>query len=337
MHASSALSLATLLAAAPFSGCLGVDNMEEFKAALGFHEVAAPPPSDLLPPIATATASASVVRVQEAVVFEADGSDPQGLPLLYRWDFGDGSGIDGARVSHAYEADGEYRATLTAESTSGLSAADSVSVIVTPNRAPVPELRILRNGATIQEAILGEPLTFSALGSEDPDADPLSAAWGFGDGSSAQGLEATHGFARGGRYAILLTVRDPYGGQASASAILPVAFQTAASGTLHADDAPATFAVPVEPGAARLHATLRFDAGAGANDLTLRVYDADRAEAASSAGSTPLPSSPGENAAEEVTLSGTQLADRRPGVWTVVVERASGVSVDYVLAIVVGY
>jgi PKD repeat protein len=57
------------------------------------------------------------------------------------------------------------------------------------------------------------PLTVSFNGttSTDPDADPLSYLWDFGNGDTATAGVVTRTFATNGTYPVKLTVRDPFG------------------------------------------------------------------------------------------------------------------------------
>src|SRR5437667_10047367 len=52
---------------------------------------------------------------QDTIHFDGSSShDPDGdLPLLYRWDFGDGSADTGATPAHLYTSEGGYTVTLT--------------------------------------------------------------------------------------------------------------------------------------------------------------------------------------------------------------------------------
>ena len=65
----------------------------------------------------------------------------------------------------------------------------------------------------------GAPLTvrFSGLGSSDPDGQPLSYAWDFGDGGKSSQAEPVYTFTREGHFTTRLTVTDPQGAAGSAA------------------------------------------------------------------------------------------------------------------------
>lgn len=91
----------------------------------------------------------------------------------------------------------------------------TVTVNQPPNRAPSAEIQ----GPT--ETFVGDQVTFSAIAS-DPDGDPLSFAWNFGDGATGTGASVTHIFAAEGVFTVRLTVSDGNGGTASASQAVTV-------------------------------------------------------------------------------------------------------------------
>jgi PKD repeat protein len=57
----------------------------------------------------------------------------------------------------------------------------------------------------------GSPVTFNGTGSFDPDGDPLTYDWVFGDGNTGAGATPTHTYADNDTYNVCLTVTDPYG------------------------------------------------------------------------------------------------------------------------------
>ena len=69
----------------------------------------------------------------------------------------------------------------------------------------------------------GQVATFDGTGSSDPDpGDTLTYAWAFDDGATASGPMASHAFATPGGHTGTLTVTDPTGLHASASATVTV-------------------------------------------------------------------------------------------------------------------
>jgi PKD repeat protein len=75
------------------------------------------------------------------------------------------------------------------------------------NTAPAAEAT-----ATPTDPTTGQPVAFSAAGSTDAETPgALTYAWRFGDGTTANGVTATHAYASVGRYTARVTVTDPGG------------------------------------------------------------------------------------------------------------------------------
>ena len=150
--------------------------------------------------------------VSPGEVVEFDGSlsqDIDGEITYYHWDFGDGGTAEGAKVSHVYEQPGRMLVRLTVSDNSGVSsgrAYDEVSVRV--NAAPIAVA-----GGDIEAYFEGahDGIVFDASKSYDPDGDPLTYHWDFGDGKSANGMIVTHKYLKPGTYTVKLTVNDGSG------------------------------------------------------------------------------------------------------------------------------
>ncbi|MGI5488420.1 ThuA domain-containing protein [Microtetraspora malaysiensis] len=68
------------------------------------------------------------------------------------------------------------------------------------------------------------PLTvsFSSAGSADPEGEPLTYAWDFGDGTSSTAPNPTKTYTEDGEYTATLTVKDPGGNTGRASVLITV-------------------------------------------------------------------------------------------------------------------
>jgi serine protease len=85
--------------------------------------------------------------------------------------------------------------------TAALVAAQNPAAIVA-DQAPVAAVGGSYSGKT------DELITFDGSGSFDPENDPLTYAWDFGDGSFGTGLAPGHSYGVAGTYRVLLTVND---------------------------------------------------------------------------------------------------------------------------------
>jgi len=83
------------------------------------------------------------------------------------------------------------------------------------NRAPVAAFTATPDGGYAPLDV-----AFDASDSLDPDGDPLTYAWSFGDGTSGSGVAAAHTYAHAGTYEAILRVTDP--GGLEGAALLPI-------------------------------------------------------------------------------------------------------------------
>jgi Tol biopolymer transport system component/chitodextrinase len=141
------------------------------------------------------------------VDFDGSGSsDPDGTIASYAWNFGDGDTDTGATVSHTYDTEGTFNATLTVTDNNGLTNTASVPINVT-SAAQQPHA-IIEADPTEGEA----PLTVQFDGSQSTDPDgpdtSLTYSWGFGDGGTSTEQKPSHEFTGEGIYKVVLTVTD---------------------------------------------------------------------------------------------------------------------------------
>jgi subtilisin family serine protease len=81
----------------------------------------------------------------------------------------------------------------------------AVSAVPAPgtNHAPIA------NAGVDVSGLVGQTLTFDASSSSDPDGDPLTFSWNFGDGSPvASGTVVTHVFSSAATFTVMLTASD---------------------------------------------------------------------------------------------------------------------------------
>ncbi len=72
-------------------------------------------------------------------------------------------------------------------------------------------------------ALLGDPTGFDGSGSIDPDGDPLTYAWAFGDGATGSGVKPAHVFGSAGSFPVTLEAIDPTGLSSTAAGTAEVA------------------------------------------------------------------------------------------------------------------
>ena len=110
-----------------------------------------------------------------------DSYDPDGLPLTYRWNFGDGATSTGSPVSHTFDDAGVFTVVLRVTNSVGRFGETAVDINVINNRP---------SAVIVAKPVSGpEDLTvyFDGSGSDDLEtpADELIYQWSFGDGKNA--------------------------------------------------------------------------------------------------------------------------------------------------------
>jgi len=88
------------------------------------------------------------------------------------------------------------------------------NVYATNNEPPAAKIE------AVAEARVGMEISFDASDSSDPNGDPLEYLWDFGDGNTAEGIEAQHAYQKMGSFSVTLTVSDPEGASTEAGTII---------------------------------------------------------------------------------------------------------------------
>lgn len=88
------------------------------------------------PPLAALSANRTAGKLPLEVAFDASASrDPDGAPLKFTWDFGDGKTAEGVRATHAFTTAGMWPVTLTVTDPQGV-ATTALANIAAGNEAP---------------------------------------------------------------------------------------------------------------------------------------------------------------------------------------------------------
>jgi glucose/arabinose dehydrogenase/PKD repeat protein len=183
------------------------------------------------PPTAVAAGTPTSGQAPLAVAFSSAGSsDPEGRPLTYRWDFGDGTTSTAANPSHTYTTAGRYTARVT--TSDGTLETVSNAVTITAGSPPVPRITAPTDGRTFRA---GDVITFSgdATDPQDGTLPPSRLSWRIVfhhdthihpvlDGATGSSGTVTiptsgHSFRGDTSYEIVLTATDSDGIQASKS------------------------------------------------------------------------------------------------------------------------
>ena len=168
-------------------------------------------------PVASAGGPYTSVR-GAAITFDGSGSaDPDGNGLSYAWDFGDGSAPgNGASPTHAYASLGTFTVRLVV-SDGATSSAPAFASATISNRPPVA------NPAGPYSGVRGAAVALSGAASSDPDGDPLTYRWTFGDGGTSTLAAPGHVYTTVGTFTVTLIVNDGQADSAPATTTVTIA------------------------------------------------------------------------------------------------------------------
>jgi PKD repeat protein len=110
-----------------------------------------------------ANPAGSYSGANQPIAFDGSrSSDPDGDPLTYAWDFGDGTTATGVSPTHAYAALGEFTETLVVNDGT-VSLLPALTTVTIANRAPVADADPTRPRSSARVTLAG--------GGSDPDGD----------------------------------------------------------------------------------------------------------------------------------------------------------------------
>jgi len=176
------------------------------------------PTGVVLPPASAPTAQFTIspipVNFNVASTFDASSSSPgSGASAItsYAWNFGDGSTGTGKVVSHTYTQStspgNSYNVTLTITNDRGLTATATQAVSVDASPAPSGDWVFSPSTPNV-----GDTVFFNADAVKPAAGHRIvQYTWNFGDGSSVDGVQATHVFLVAATYQVTLSATDDAG------------------------------------------------------------------------------------------------------------------------------
>lgn len=163
------------------------------------------------PPVACFTENETQGFPPLAVNFDASCSnDADGTIVNYRWRFSDGSIASGINTTKIFSEPGAYSVSLTVTDNGG--AKSVVTHVITVN-SPVQACCSCSEGMVIS-GWADLTLQFDASCSKSLNENMIvSYTWDFGNGDTAEGINAVYTYTEAGTYIVRLTVTDSKGYQ----------------------------------------------------------------------------------------------------------------------------
>lgn len=213
-----------------------------------------------LPPVCSAEASlvAAAGGAGDAwqVDFWGEGADPDGGPVTFAWDFGDGATAVIPDLEHTYSAPGLYPVTLTVTDDEGEDCTATLQINLELGGPALSGQPGVWAAPLALVAPVGEPVQLTAA-AEALDGGDLTYLWTMGDGVSASGPSPTHTYTTPGQYPLTLTITNQNGETALATASIYIFAPTAQQTVISPNDTsclgggPGLFNVAYDGGQAR--------------------------------------------------------------------------------------
>lgn len=125
---------------------------------------------------------------------------------MWSWDFGDGEMASGQRVNHSYINPGNYKIVLVVNTENGVATDSSKTILVAPSLEQFNASIPVSYSVSERKTKIGTKIKFVST-----TENATEALWDFGDGNTANGLQAGHSYASAGDYKVRLKVKGNFG------------------------------------------------------------------------------------------------------------------------------
>jgi len=158
------------------------------------------------PPVAIARADVTNITVGATVCFDGSQSyDPEGAPLIYDWNFGDGATASTATACHSFQAPGTYTVNFAVVDIRNAADVERLTIKVFARPLVVLTANPMSCPSTVPVQFDGSQST------ADAGRTLASFLWNFGDGTTSTNVAPAHQFVPG-LFTVTLTVTDDLGG-----------------------------------------------------------------------------------------------------------------------------
>ena len=146
-----------------------------------------------------------MTKIEKEIQFKDKSSDPEGLPMGYMWDFGDGTTSTEQSPVHTYSYPGNMTVTLTVTDDEEAESSIQSYIIILPNGSPDADFTY-----SPKDQLNNHDVMFKDQ-SKDEDGYINAWKWSFGDGVVSNLKDPVHRYLAGGNYSVQLTVTDENG------------------------------------------------------------------------------------------------------------------------------
>lgn len=183
-------------------------------AEAAIDDLLGPPPAENTAPHAECDGPYTGIVDEEIYFYSVGSYDPEGDPLAYTWNFGDGAKSIESSPRHRYGETGTYTVTLIVVDPDGATGKDTSTVKIIEQGDPTPVIENKPPNADVggpYAGVVDETIDFNGAGSSDRDGSIVGYTWYYGDGETGRGGTTVHSYSEAGEYTVELIVTDNEG------------------------------------------------------------------------------------------------------------------------------